>query len=72
MTERLYQITMRSCCFGVVVKNGEIVFIAPIMKWALGKTWQFFIHWIKSKGGKIVMVSETITEDGPQKKPLWR
>lgn len=48
-----YRVTLAYVCCGVSVRDGLIVDAAPILKWAVGKSLQYFRNWVRLKGGTI-------------------
>lgn len=42
--------------FAIAIKDGKLVDAAPIAKWALGKTQDYFFNWVKKKGGRIIKI----------------
>jgi len=47
----LWWVDLKYAYFGVLVGDCRVVWVAPIMHWANGKTWGKVTAWIKSKGG---------------------
>lgn len=60
--ERLYQVTTSYFCCGVIVSDDNpeerpiVTATAPIMYWAVGKSWGDVRRWILGKKGKIQLV----------------
>jgi hypothetical protein len=49
--EKFFRVTLPYACYGVIVRAGLIVKIAPIAKWAIGRALEFFVQWVQRKGG---------------------
>ena len=47
-----YQITAPHFCAGMLVKDGVIVRAAPIIKWAVNRTWPQLTHYLRRKRWK--------------------
>jgi hypothetical protein len=39
---KLYQITAKHFCAGVIVEEDKIIKAAPILAWSIGKSWRWF------------------------------
>lgn len=53
----LFQVTLGSATFGVVVVNGIVESAAPFAKWCIGKPWEHARQWFVRKGGKLERVT---------------
>jgi hypothetical protein len=52
MKVKLYQVDISYFCCGVLVQEDHLVIeAAPIMGWAVGKTWEQVIKWVEKKKG---------------------
>ena len=49
---QLIQITTSYFCCGIVVTDNICVDAAPIMKWAIGKSWDYIRGWVEDKGAQ--------------------
>lgn len=49
---KLLQVTLPYFCCGITVQGEFVTDAAPIMRWAVGKTWGWIENWIIRKGGK--------------------
>lgn len=54
MTERLIQVTAPHFCAGIVIKDGQCVVAAPILKWAIGKDSDYLSRYFRRKGWRAV------------------
>jgi hypothetical protein len=52
----LYRVTLSYACYGVVVRDGQIIEAAPIARWSVGKPLAQFAAWVRKKGGKLEVV----------------
>lgn len=50
---QLYQIILPYACFGVEIKNGYVMDIAPIWKFCKGWSIEKLINYVKEKRGRI-------------------
>jgi hypothetical protein len=57
MSGQWYRVETAYFVCAVVVEDNEVVKAAPIMKWAVGKTWPYIRAWIAKKKGKIQEMS---------------
>lgn len=46
---RLMQIDSPHYCAGLIIKNGIVIKAAPIIKWMVGKDFNFIISYLNSK-----------------------
>jgi hypothetical protein len=46
---KLYQITSSYFCAGIIVNDGVIVQAAPILKWSIGHTFEYFRAYCRTK-----------------------
>lgn len=56
--KKLYYVNLSYACFGIEVKDNIIIETAPIAKWSIGKSLDYFSNWVKNKGGSICQVQE--------------
>lgn len=56
MVIELYRIVLPYACFSIDVKDGKIVFSAPIGHWAVGWELKRYKKWVEKKGGTVEKV----------------
>jgi len=56
MIRELWSIDVPWACFGLVAQNDVVIEVAPIAKWANGKTTAEVFNYFRRKGGEIVLV----------------
>lgn len=52
----LWSIDVPWACFGLIAQNGVVIEVAPIAKWANGKTTEEVLGYFRRKGGKVELV----------------
>lgn len=56
MTERLFQIDLGYCCFGMASIDGVVTLVAPIGGWMRGKRLKEIKPWLLQKKAKVVEI----------------
>ena len=54
----LLQITAPCYCAGVVIEDDVVIRAAPILRWSLGKSYQFLENYFQRKGFKVEVIDE--------------
>ena len=49
----LCRVTLYYACYGIVIEDDRIVEAAPIARWAVGKSFEYFKNWVRGKGGRV-------------------
>lgn len=56
MSRELWSIDVPWACFGLVAQDGVVVEVAPIARWAEGKSLSYVLDYFCRKGGKTELV----------------
>lgn len=54
MSEFLVRVVAPHYVAGLITRDGIIVEAAPILKWSVGRSWEFFRWWCRRKGYEVL------------------
>lgn len=52
----LFEVTVGTACFGIVVRDGKVKDSAPIGRWMIGKSFDFIKKWVGQRSGTVIRV----------------